>query len=705
MPNKFKYNKTGTEPNSIFKGNWAINNTPANTGGGPSSATSFYHGANIPVGGYTIYSSNGVYVAANDTELLGKLNSLGADADSVSVALKWAASQSTHVVLNKSIDNIVADGLVLNVDASHLSSFVNSEPTTNQVSNWNLNTGWAKGYQTDIVFDEIAPPTGISAPTVGFNKLSSSSYWYSYGDYTPQTPGATYVVSMYVMTNDPGFSINYYTADNSEAGRVWGPYIAVPNDGRWHRIIWPSFVNPAGSQSNSLSFNFSMAGGIANPSSRTWFCAPQMELGTVATPFVAGTRVQNTAWRDLSNNNNLATLVNGVTVDSNEGLSFDGVDEYAVLNTFSNKPTTAITCESLIKPMKSTLSGTIRGGAISASNSMYLGIIDSVDGGVTYAMHWANQTNSSRLYNWNGSVPNNRWSHLVGTYDGTTSRAYVNGVEISSWAQTGTIPDATYYIGTYGGTVVDGTHNFDGNIETARIYNKALTAAEIYQNYYGGPIVTSGLTYMWDAGNLVSYEPGSVTAYNLAGSKYATLTNGVGYNTGNGGHWTFDGSDDAIFIEGSLYSFNLNQNVNWTVNAWIKTTTTVAGLNEGGILSNSNGGPVYSNLQVYNGHIGYTHYNGSWQTSQGTKTVNDGTWHLLTWANIGNGNMNLYVDGAFDSTVNAQLSSSNAIDVIGRSWTGASFNGSIANVQVNFITMSQGEVLQNFNAYRNRFGI
>jgi hypothetical protein len=77
----------------------------------------------------------------------------------------------------------------------------------------------------------------------------------------------------------------------------------------------------------------------------------------------------------------------------------------------------------------------------------------------------------------------------------------------------------------------------------------------------------------------------------------------------------------------------------------------------------------------------------------------------LTWANIGNGNMNLYVDGVFDSTIDAQLSSSNAIDVIGRSWAGSSFDGSIASVQINYITMDQDQVTQNFNAQRNRFGI
>ena len=139
MPNKFKYNKTGSEANSIFKGNWAIDTTPNNIGDGPSSVTGFYNGANIPSGGYTIYSPNGVYAAANDTELVGKANGLGANVGSASAALNWFASQATHVVLNKPIENIVTDGLILNLDAEHVSSFVNNEPTTNLIPNPTIN--------------------------------------------------------------------------------------------------------------------------------------------------------------------------------------------------------------------------------------------------------------------------------------------------------------------------------------------------------------------------------------------------------------------------------------------------------------------------------------------------------------------------------------------------------------------------------------
>lgn len=189
------------------------------------------------------------------------------------------------------------------------------------------------------------------------------------------------------------------------------------------------------------------------------------------------------AWVDKSGNGNTGTFVNGPTYSSAGGaLVTDGIDDYCLISVFTNKPTTMITCESWIKPTKSTITGTIRGASISSSNSMYLGIIDSIDGGVTFALHWANQT-SSRPYSWHGNVPNNAWSHIVGTYDGTTSCAYINGVQVWEAAQTGTIPDATYYVGTYGPTVVDGVHNFKGELPLNRIYNRALSVAEVRQNF------------------------------------------------------------------------------------------------------------------------------------------------------------------------------------------------------------------------------
>ena len=176
-------------------------------------------------------------------------------------------------------------------------AYSGKQATVNTISNTNLNTGWSQGYCTSIQWNDIAPPAGIDSPVVSFFDYDTnlSSYWYSYGDYAQQIPNTTYTVSMYVKTNDSNFRIRFYTADNYELGRVYSGYITVANDGDWHRVVWPSFLNPADSQSNSLSFQFNF-GNPQGETQRTWLCAPQMEKGTSATAYNS---IDNTTVRAL----------------------------------------------------------------------------------------------------------------------------------------------------------------------------------------------------------------------------------------------------------------------------------------------------------------------------------------------------------------------------------------------------------------------
>lgn len=210
---------------------------------------------------------------------------------------------------------------------------------------------------------------------------------------------------------------------------------------------------------------------------------PQVDSSSNVTPYIPPTTSRNSSQvlLDLTNLNTITAT--DLTYFSNGTFDFDGANDYLTISSFPTKPTVGITCEAWIRPTKPSVSGTQRGGAISANNTMYLGIIDSVDGGVTYSLHWANQTSVNRVTSQVGNIPNNRWSHIVGTYNGVTTKAYLNGVEIYSAAQTGTIPDATYYIGTYGNALTDGVHNFNGEIPVARIYSRALSAVEVAQNF------------------------------------------------------------------------------------------------------------------------------------------------------------------------------------------------------------------------------
>jgi hypothetical protein len=71
----------------------------------------------------------------------------------------------------------------------------------------------------------------------------------------------------------------------------------------------------------------------------------------------------------------------------------------------------------------------------------------------------------------------NTWVHLTATYDGVNQRLYVNGVQVSSRAQTGPILTSTGAL-RVGGNSVFGEF-FNGRIDEVRIYNRALTQAEI----------------------------------------------------------------------------------------------------------------------------------------------------------------------------------------------------------------------------------
>ena len=77
-------------------------------------------------------------------------------------------------------------------------------------------------------------------------------------------------------------------------------------------------------------------------------------------------------------------------------------------------------------------------------------------------------------------ISNNIWLNLVLTYDGTTQRAYSNGIYLSSLTRT------VSYFNTNRFTVGDGylyNSPFKGNISNTFLYNRALTDSEVLQNY------------------------------------------------------------------------------------------------------------------------------------------------------------------------------------------------------------------------------
>ena len=87
------------------------------------------------------------------------------------------------------------------------------------------------------------------------------------------------------------------------------------------------------------------------------------------------------------------------------------------------------------------------------------------------------------------ALPANTWTYLAETYDGSTLRLYVNGTQVGSVAHTGSIATSTNPL-QIGGDSIYGQH-FVGLIDEVRVYNTALTAAQI-QTDQATPITPTG---------------------------------------------------------------------------------------------------------------------------------------------------------------------------------------------------------------------
>ena len=308
------------------------------------------------------------------------------------------------------------------------------------------------------------------------------------------------------------------------------------------------------------------------------------------------------------------------------------------------------------------------------------------------------------------AMPNDgRWYEFVYTYDSSTgwSIMYRNGVSASSTQLTGL---SNYLIDS-------STANFESIflntlgksyfVNSLKIYNRALSSSEVLQNYYGGPIVTLGLTFAIDASSFVSYDRVGTTWSNLSRNTFnGTFQNSPTFSIVNGGIIDFDGT--SAWVEIQTYTFG---NGNWTCNIWAQGDNVVySSSSTGNLISNSSGGPVTNAMGFLSSKIHYRNYDGAWKSNSGNTTLSTGQWYMLTWVNYAGasanlGTMKMFVNGLSDSSVfNSYATNGGPCNAIGRNWF-SYFNGRIGLVQFYNVSLTDSQVFENFNAHRSRFNI
>jgi len=136
MPNYVQYS-TSNLTGSLRKSNVALGVTTASIAG-PTSVSNWYTGITPAAGKYIIYKTAAsgdpdIFCPQTDTELYNFVIMQGgtsANTTSVSASLSWISTQTNLLAVNFDYENIVTDGLKINIDAG----FVGSYPTTS--STW-----------------------------------------------------------------------------------------------------------------------------------------------------------------------------------------------------------------------------------------------------------------------------------------------------------------------------------------------------------------------------------------------------------------------------------------------------------------------------------------------------------------------------------------------------------------------------------------
>jgi len=184
------------------------------------------------------------------------------------------------------------------------------------------------------------------------------------------------------------------------------------------------------------------------------------------------------------------------------------------------------------------------------------------------------------------SIPLNQWIHLAFVYDGTYAKGYVNG-QLDKSEDIGSFKIRTSTRPLYVGRLQT-SYNFDGLIDDARVYNRALTQEEIQLMMLGkgyplalGPVPKDGAVHEDTWVNL-SWRPGDFAVSHdvYLGESFDDVNDGVGD--------TFQGNQTSTFyvtgfpgfpypdglVPGTTYYWRIDEvndtepNSPWKGNVW-----------------------------------------------------------------------------------------------------------------------------------------
>jgi hypothetical protein len=202
----------------------------------------------------------------------------------------------------------------------------------------------------------------------------------------------------------------------------------------------------------------------------------------------AGNRISyisgSTTWNDISATGAVGTLTNTPTFNSTNlgSIVFNGSNQYVTIPSNSAlKPAFPFTVCMVALPTSAADTGTFQND----SGTVYSGIWILLRGASSYAQVGNNGgTNAANRRTFNFDIPLSQWVHIAISWTSITNiTVYINGVT-TPLTTAGTA--ATLVYGSNPTNIATRPQNstyWTGQISNIQIYNRALSAQEVAQNY------------------------------------------------------------------------------------------------------------------------------------------------------------------------------------------------------------------------------
>ncbi len=403
-------------------------------------------------------------------------------------------------------------------------------------------------------------------------------------------------------------------------------------------------------------------------------------------------------------------------------LNFGGTDDYistAIETNFDFDSTQPFTISAWVKPANAASSMTIvnktttdtaaRGFSLIGSSGL---LQMSISNNAQSAIHIRKRATAA----WRA----NAWVHVMGVYTGSGAASgmtlYMDGSAISTTTTADALAGNTILndVNLRIGLDADGTSApLNGALDDVRIYNRALTTAEVASLYNSGASRVTGSTTR----GLVGYWSmedcrGSIATDSSGRGNTGTLTNFT--LTGNTSNWVsggsakrgscalkFDGTDDYVQITGLL-----GTPTDVTVAGWARKT---ADASEDEIISLGD----HVTLRLQNANAIGAFYTGVTWAIITSGAVSTADWHhyVYTYDDVANA-QRLYIDGVLaQSGSNATsigwtgLGSNTFIGTHGNGSTAYRMFGSLDDVRVYNRALSAPEVAALYTAGATKLGV